>query len=82
MKSHRRKVVDDGPGDEDGNDEHGGAGDPPPLVEVALDLEHRDAVEEGQQEEGAGVEVKEEEAVGADGAFRVTLDQPHAQAGR
>jgi hypothetical protein len=49
------------PGGEDGNDEDGGAGDPPALVKVPFDLQDRHPVEEGQQEEGARVQVEQEE---------------------
>ena len=61
MEVGRGEVVDDGPGRHDGDDADGGAGDPPPLVVVPLDPEDRHPVEEGEDEEEAGVDVQEEE---------------------
>ena len=65
------EVVDERPGGDDGDDEDRGAGYPPTLIEVSFDSEHGDSVEEGEDEEKAGVDMQEEESLLGDGALRV-----------
>ena len=43
------------------DDTNGGAGDPSALIEVPLDAEDSDAIEEGEEEEKAGVNMEEQE---------------------
>ena len=59
----RGEVVDDGPGRQDGDDADRGAGHPAALVVVPLDPEDRHPVEEGEDEEEAGVDVEQEECL-------------------
>ena len=60
---------------ENGYDKSCCAGDPPSFVEVPFDLEDGNPVEECQEQEGARVEVEQQESVGADGTLRVAVDQ-------
>ena len=71
MKVGRGEVVDDGPGRQHGDDADGGAGDPAALVVVPLDPEDGHAVQEGEEEEEAGVDVEQEEGLPGHGALGV-----------
>ena len=57
------EVVDDGPGRQHRQDADRGTGHPAALVVVPLDPEDRHPVEEGEDEEEAGVDVEEEEGL-------------------
>ena len=54
-------------------DTNGGAGDPSTLVEVPLDAEDCDAIEQGEEEEEARVDVEEQEGLLRDVALGVTI---------
>ena len=65
------EVVDDGPGRQDRDDADRGAGHPAALVVVPLDPEDRHSVEEGEDEEEAGVDVEQEECLPGHIALRI-----------
>ena len=55
------------------NDTNGRACDPSAFVEVPLDAEDGDAIEEGEKEEEAGVDVEEQERLLGDVALGVSI---------
>ena len=71
---NRCKVVNDRPGHKDGDDEDGRTSYPPALVEVSLHLQYRHGVEEGEEEQGGGINVKQEEPGHADPTLRITIN--------
>ena len=71
MQVCRGEVVDDGPGRQDGDDADRGTGHPAALVVVPLDPEDRHPVEEGEDEEEAGVDMEEEEGLSGHVTLRV-----------
>ena len=71
MEVCRGEVVDDGPGRQDWDDADGGAGHPAALVVVPLDPEDRHSVEEGEDEEKAGIDVEQEEGLSGHITLRV-----------
>ena len=75
MEVCRGEVVDDGPGRQDRDDADGGAGDPAALVVVPLDPEDRHPVEEGEDEEEAGVDMEQEECLSGNIALRIEASE-------
>ena len=71
MEVCRGEVVDDGPGSQDWDDTDSGAGHPAALVIIPLDPEDRHSVEEGEEEQEAGVDVEQEEGLPGHLALRV-----------
>lgn len=76
VELHGGKVVDDGPGRQDGDDADGGAGHPPALVVVPLDPEHGHPVEEGEDQQQDRVDVEQEESLLGHVALGVELARP------
>ena len=74
MEGGGGEVVHHWPEGEDGGEAEGGQADPPPLVEVLLDVVDGDAAEDVDEEEDVDVDVEEEEGVSGDVALQLARD--------
>ena len=74
MEGGGGEVVHHGPQGEDGGEAEGGQADPPPLVEVLLDVVDGHAAEDIDEEEDVDVDVEEEEGVSGDVALQLARD--------
>ena len=74
MEGGGGEVVHHWPQGEDGGEAEGGQADPPPLVEVLLDVVDGDAAEDVDEEEDVDVDVEEEEGVSGDVTLQLSRD--------